>query len=264
MWGAIVGGLVSLVGGLFGAGKDGEANAVRRQIADQYGEDKLVELDRLVAEQAGNTELGGITEDPALRGAQMRALTSMEDVYNTNGMTPADVAALQHAQDAAGGQSASAYQGIQQMLAAQGVDASPGLRSALYSQAGANAGATAGRMGTDFAVQARQRALQALEGMAGLAGSTRGQDYRVSSDRANAQDRINQFNASMRANTNQYNAEQEQQEYANWLAMMQAKGNALSGVASGLNMSGDSIRGTAGGIGAGITTYGRYEDEDED
>ena len=124
--------------------------------------------------------------DPRTRVSQMQALRAMEEVYGTGGMTPADAARMQAAQQETGGwlaaqQAANMAQSQARGLGGSGLELAGGLAST--QQAAQSLGAR----DLSMQVQAQNRALQAMQQAGGLAGETRGQDMR----RASALDDFN-------------------------------------------------------------------------
>lgn len=258
---AIISAVVGVLSSLFGAGKDGEAQALREKIAQQFGPDILPHLDKAVAEQLGSTAFEGVREDPSLRAAQLRALGQLEDVYANEGMTSADTAALNRAQDVAAGQAGSQYASLSQSLAARGMSPGGGLGVALASQVGQDATNSSARLAGDAQIAARQRALQALESGANLAGNVRSADYRLSSDKARAQDSINAFNTSARERANYFNLDAPQRNFDNIMAQRTAQANAANGVAAGYERGAQNIRSDGAAWGNSILTLGNYDTE---
>jgi len=143
----------------------------------------------------GDTELAGVQVDPRLQDAQFGALGQLRDVANQGGLTTADQARL----DAIGQSEAIREQGQREAILAdaqsRGVGGS-GLELASLlgaQQGGADRAANTGR---DVAVNAENRALQAVRDSANLAGGIRTQAVGEQQKAATAQDLINQFNAN--------------------------------------------------------------------
>lgn len=261
-WAAIIAGAVSLITSLLGAGKDAEAASLRKQIADQYGEGILPHLDAALAQQQQGTQLAGITEDPTLRGTQLSAMRALEDEYAKGGMSDSDVAALRLVQNNAAANASSDYQSLAQGLAARGMGG--GVAGAMLgAQAGQNATNTAANAGLQMQASARQRALQALEAASGIAGGVRAQDYNVASDRARAQDAINQFNTGLKSSADAYNRALPQANFDNLMQMYGARANALNGVATGYENAANGMRQTGGGLANATLSYGAALDQQD-
>jgi hypothetical protein len=153
----------------------------------------------------GDSEMKGVSTDPRLREAQMAALSQLQEIADGGGRTAQDDANLARIQ----GQTAQADRGrrdaIKQNMAARGMGGS-GME--LLAQLQSNQAATdrQAQEGLDIAGMAQQRALEAMMHGGQLGGSIRGQDFGEQSAIAQAQDRINQFNASTQNQGNQFNA----------------------------------------------------------
>jgi hypothetical protein len=141
----------------------------------------------------GQSRFETLSEDPRLRMAQMEALQRMQGIA-AGGITPEDRAAMQIANANVAQQNRSAQDAIQQNLRARGGAVSPAQEMMMRQAANQQAGQARALGGMDMANQARNRALQALSAGSQMAGTVRGQDYGVASDRARAADTISQFN----------------------------------------------------------------------
>lgn len=160
-----------------------------------YGGDFEPEREGLV--ELGNTEMDGISLDPATRDAQMAALEQLIGYSQNPEATAMDRAqmagVLSEANRSARGQRDAVMQNMKQRgLAGSGME--------LVAQMQANQAASdqANQQGMNLAATAQQRALDALYGSANLGGQIRSQDYDQKKDRAKAQDAINAFNAQNR------------------------------------------------------------------
>lgn len=141
----------------------------------------------------GDTELAGISLDPATRQAQMDALTSLRDVANSGGLSDLDKASIAQAQRQIGMQQKGARDAISQNMQSRGMAGSGMelMNKLMAQQSGAE---QANMMGMQQAAQAQQARMAALQGMGSLGGNIRAQDYGIKADRAQAQDAINRFN----------------------------------------------------------------------
>ena len=246
--------VAALIGRLVAQGDVDKANALRQKAVDQYGQNVLPQLDQQIARQQGATSYGQIQEDPTLRNAETSALSQLQDEYNQGGMTQADKSAMQLAESNAAGRAQSDYQSAANGMAARGQGNNPALMAALQSQVGASSAHAVGNMEAQSQIAARQRALQALEGSASLAGNIRGQDYRLSGDTASAQDRINQYNTSLQSGADQYNLHIPQQQYENQMGLDAARTAAMNAQANGYMASAGATEQTAAGVGNAITS----------
>lgn len=251
-----IGTIVGLIGMLVAEGRYAEAQRVREQVAAEYGDVVLPELDAQLAKELGPSELSLIREDETLRDTQVRAMRKLEDLYRTGGTAPEDAAALRLADIGAQQRASSDYQSLMQGLAQRGQTMNPALAAAMAQQSsGAVLGATAQNR-LQAQVAARDRALRALESSAGMAGDIRSADWQRSASKASANDAINRFNAETLMQTQWRNAELRQRAYENRLRKMQGQAQARLGVAEGLQSQGERWASIGGGIGSGITKAG--------
>jgi hypothetical protein len=72
-----VGIIASLIANLIAEGRYDEAQRVREQVAAEYGDVALPELDDILAKQLGPSELSLITEDNTLRDTQVAAMRKL-------------------------------------------------------------------------------------------------------------------------------------------------------------------------------------------
>lgn len=155
----------------------------------------------------GNTAMDGISTDPRLRDAQMGALSQLQQLASSGGMTAADKANLAQIQanaaQAAQGQRAA----ILQNAAQKGMSGS-GMQLLAQLQATQGDVNNASQQDLGIAGQAQQRALDAMMQSGQLGGSIQQQDFNQQSQVAAAQDAISRFNASNTNAMNQYNAGQ--------------------------------------------------------
>lgn len=252
----------SLIGSLIGAGEDAKAQQVREQVLQNFGPDILPHLDRAVANTVQGTAFTGLREDDSLRSKQLEAIARLENVVDSEGRTQADIAANQLAQDSAAAGRMSDYASLQQSMAARGLAGSP-VDFALKGAAAQGAANVAGRMGRQNAVDARGRALQAMEGIGTLAGNVRNADYRRLSDVASAQDRLNTMNNGIEREAQFHNLELAQKEFDNRMAQLTAQGNVANGVAAGYERGANAARQTAGGVGQGLITWGTQKEKEK-
>lgn len=239
-----------LIGEAIAAGDIERAERLKQQAVAEYGPEILPQLERVEAQEVGRTELGGIREDAAPRGAQMEALNRLSE-FGSGDMLPEDYAEQRRVMDAASGVAS------RQAAAGEQAAASRGLRRSSLSQAlnqqAAQAGAqTSADAAAQLASSRRQRQLQALSQMGALGGSIRGQDYNVASDRARAQDSINQFNANMRADAVEARNRAQQQQFDARMRMAGAKNQARGDLAGFYAGRGERNSQTAQDIGAGV------------
>lgn len=172
-----------------------------------------------------NNAYNDIALDPATRGAQMDALTGLQDVAQNGGMNLADQAGLQKIMDEQANYGRGQREAIMTDARRRGVGGS-GMETVaqlMAEQEGAN---RAGRQGLDIAAQAQQRALEAMIQGGNLGGQIRGQDYAQEANKAQAQNAINQFNSSNQQQISMANVQARNQAAAQNLAQKQQIANS--------------------------------------
>lgn len=252
---AVAAAFASILTALISAGKEGEAQHLRNQIAAEYGPEILPELDKAVAEGAGDSAFAGLRERDDGRREQLDVLRELENVYETGGRTRADEAAL----DVAGrrvSQRAGQQKGDVAISAAQRGQRGTGLEAVLASQSAQDELEALASLDAEVASSGRNRALQALQANGALASGVRGDDWRSMSEVASATDLQNRFNASQQQQTNMYNATLPQQEFDNEMRRLGAQGAAREGAARGIDASAAGVRQTGAGIGNAALSAG--------
>lgn len=261
-FGAIAGTAAAVIGQLINMGMQVEAQNLRQRIANQYGPDILPELDRVTAQEVAKTSFGDIKEDSSLRNTQTKAIDALMQAYDQGGNTPADIAAMQLANDTVSRNAVGGQMALEQSLAQRGIGTSPaGLASRQSTQQ--DRLATLGGMARQNAVDARQRALQALMGGASLAGDVRQTDYQHAANQAQAQDALNQFNASARERAANANNNLALSAYDANMQRLAAQSNALNGVATGYQNLGQQAANMGAGVGQAALTWGTMKKKEE-
>jgi len=251
------GAIISMV---MAASKDAEAGKITQQQFDLLKEQlarvaavPLPELERVVAQQQGRSELGGIQRDDGLRNKQMQALGAYQDIIDGGGMTLDDRVAEEAALSQADASDKRRRAGIMADLQSRGqMNSGAALIGQLSSaQDAANRGRQSGQ---ESAARAQKRKMEALEALAGGAGRLRQQDYGEASDKARAQDDINRWNAGAREKAGYYNAGLGQQNFANQMTKATGTGGAANNLAGayGNEAAGVRSRGDAQAKAAGM------------
>lgn len=245
------------IGAAIAQGELDKANAIRKKVLEQYGDDVMPHLDKAIAEEVGPTALAAIKEDPEVRGTQVDVMRKLQEVYQQGGHTQGDEAALQLANMGAQQQSSSDAQSMAQALAARGQRMNPALAAAMAAKSSGDVVNATARNRYQAQADARNRAMQAL-GMSGsLAGNIRGQDYQQASAAASAQDRINAFNASQRTNAAANNNANAMQMYQAKMGLLNGRADAMRDIAVGHQQGAENARGAAAGVAnAAMTTGG--------
>lgn len=191
-----------------------DAAAQRQRVEDLYMQvevpkiaDQMIQLQEIAkvreltpAEeqlfQQGQTALSKIQTDPRLKNAQMRALSSLQEIEKQGGLTAEDKMKVAQVQQQVGKAARGAREAIMQRASASGTS---GGGAQLAAQLSAEQGAadTAAMEGMSTAAGAQQRGLQAIIQGAELAGKTRSQEYGEQAEAAKSQDIINRFNTGL-------------------------------------------------------------------
>lgn len=161
---------------------------------------------------AGRSELDDVTTDPRLKEAQMGALSQLQDIGSSGGMTLADKSNLNQISVDEATKAKGQRDAIIQNAQARGLGGS-GLD--LMAQLQNEQSAASNKSSRDLSVAgtAQQRALDALMQEGTLAGNIQNQQFSQGATKANANDAISKFNtqnqnATNLANTQAHNAAQ--------------------------------------------------------
>ena len=247
--------VVSLIGRAMAEGDYEKARNLRQQAINEYGPDIVPALERAEAQEVGPTEFGQAQEDDSLRARQLKAMSELDNVYAQEGNTAADQAAMGLARQQVAGRAGQDYANTAAMMARRGQRGS-GLEAALYSQTGQDSANALGGMAMQNQIAARDRALRALESGARLSGDVRGQDYRALSDKARAQDAINQFNAQQRAGAQRQNISSQQWTADFDMTRRNNLNRARGDLASDYTGSAQRTQQTAAGVGQAASNMG--------
>lgn len=297
----------AIYGGISGAAAKKEqmeaAQAAMADAASQYNGIVPPEVRNLIVEElkkqgvyspeieesmsAGETHWKEITESKANTDAQAGALQQMAGVSRT-GFQASDRMALNKVRnEGARDQQAKEAQILQQMQA-RGMGGS-GAELAMQlsnSQSGAD---QASEQSDRLAAQAQQNALAAIGSTANMASQARGDDLKLASGKANAQDEMNRFNVSNQREVAQRNVagrnqaqaanlEESQRVYEqnivnkrgealrqetakqtkfdNQMKLAAGRANALNGVATQANSMGQAAADSKQGMWSGIGQLG--------
>lgn len=154
-----------------------------------------------------------IKTDPASREAEMTALSQMQEVASDDGMTPQMRAKIAAANDQAASQTQGSRAAILDSMAQRGIPTSL-MGTAMQEAAGAQDSRTANLTATAAAGDAEKNALTAMANSGTLSGNIHAQDYGEASQKAAAQNAIDQWNAQNQTNVNETNANRKQQAVA--------------------------------------------------
>lgn len=316
-----IGGVASLAGAAIGAGAQGAASRASIDAYQQSVKDleaigvPTAEAQQLTLEQyksegkwtpeledavkLGDSNMLGVTTDPAYRASQLKALGSLQDIGDSGGATLSDRATLERTMGNVNAKTRGAREAILQDAQQRGgYGSGTSLAAQLMAQQGG--AQDAHQAGLDAAAQAQQRALQAIQGAGQMGGQLREQDFGEQAKKAQAQDAIAQWNAANRqqvtgANTNTRNAAQQynlanaqnlsnanvdtrnkqqaynkgtQQTYfQNQLDVAKAKAGARAGQAQAGQQAAGQQAQLWGNIGSavnqGVTAYGQMKNEND-
>lgn len=228
---------------LFGSAGSDKADKMRQAALDAFNAiqtpelkdlqvqlDKYVQTGRLTPEQAEaqllqSNAFNDIVTDPALAGAQKQALTALQNVGTSGGLTAIDKAQLQDITNEQNQVAKGRNEAVMQQAQQRGMGGSDvnTVNQLLNEQGAAD---RASQRGTDVAAQAQARALQALVAAGTTAGQIRGQDYGEQANKAQAANAIDLFNKQTLNQTNLYNVDAANKAQAANLANEQAISNA--------------------------------------
>ncbi len=213
--GTAVGGIAGALGGLFsGPSAEDKMAQLQQEATDAIRNVDIPKLQQLQVQLQSYREaglltpeleqtvyapeslMGGVSTDPRLKEAQMNALSGLQGMSKT-GLNATDKSMLDQIQrNAANSEHAKEQQILQDMQQRGQGGAGAELASKLSSAQ--NSANTAASQGLQVGATATQRALEALMNSGQLGGQMRGQEFGEQSQKAQAQDVINQFNARNR------------------------------------------------------------------
>lgn len=233
--------------------------ALLEQAQQIYSSMSPPDLDRLKAEQMGPSAAQNVPSDYGNKGARNAALQRIIEMGSQGGLDAGSVLALEQARRAGAAQAAQGAAAVQQGFARRGLG---GAGEAVLAQQAQQAGAqNASMQGLQAASDARSRALQALAQGGGMAQQAESADSQQALARAAAMDRIAEFNARVRQDTNQFNAGQQQQEWQNRLGLADRQYGATRARAGDFETEAERKRRIVGGVGqtlmGPLDAYGR-------
>lgn len=189
--GAVGGALIGLAGGLWAyyaeKGETEKARSVLEKAQRDYGDLS----DESIAQAMGDTlppsELASIKQDPRFADAQNKALASLQEIGSSGGLTAADRAARNEANNAATLTAERARQASLQGLSRGGLFGSgAAVEQAIQGQQ--QVANTASQQAQNELGRAQQRSLDAISRGGDLAGQLKRDDWNQKSDVAKADD----------------------------------------------------------------------------
>lgn len=177
--------------------------------------------------QLEQSQVSKIQEDPRLKGAQLQALRSMQALGQT-GLSPQERADFADLQRQVAAQQQSSLARIQQEAQMRG-QAGGGAEIAAQLAAQQQSANRLSEESQNLGARAAARALQALQSSGAMAGNLRSEDLNLANLKAQAQDRIAQFNLQNMQNVQQRNIAAQNRAQAENLANAQeiARQNAI-------------------------------------
>jgi hypothetical protein len=255
--GAAVGGGLNVLAGILGelaaSGDEAAYQKFLEQAAQQYGNISAPALERLIAQEAGQSAMAGAPSDFGNQGARNAAIKALMDEGLAGGNSLDAKMTQAQAQRAAGQATRQATASALSSAASRGVG---GAASVLQAQLmGASQGADrAAQVGLEGAYTARQQALQALQQGGAMAGQAESQDSARDIARRQALDAMAQFNANQRSRTNEYNSQMANQAFQNQMQVADRKSEAAGMRAGAARGRADAWRKKIGGVGQGIAS----------
>ena len=143
--------------------------------------------------QQGDSKFGDIEVDPRYAESQMAALSGIEDIVNSEGLTDIDKANLARIESQVGRADRGRREAIQDRMRRQGM-AGSGLDMLAQLQSNQAATDRQSQTGLDTAAMGMQRKDTAMRDLGTMSTSMRGQDWGEQAQAAAAQDAIDRFN----------------------------------------------------------------------
>lgn len=233
--GPVVQGAVSMFGEQQAGKLDKQQLDLLRQQYEELKNVPLPELQRVLAERLGPSELGGLHSDEQARGNQLDMLAELRNVIDQGGLSLSDRAALADAMGDASAQARRGRANVKADLARRGgLDSGAQLMASM--QSASDSARDAGKAGLETAAMAERRKLDAMRAHLDATGAMRGQDWAENSATAGARDRRAEGNADRREKAGYYNAGLPQQQFENRtrrLGMATGPGTNLAGAYAG-------------------------------
>lgn len=195
--------------------------------------EELVQQGSLSPEQAqaimlNGTAMSDVNQDPSTRQAQMDALSQLQDITDSGGLTDMDRADLNKIATDEQTQARGAREAILQNAQARGAGGS-GMEILAQLQNAQDSATRQSQRDMDVAAQAQQRALDSIAQQGNLATTIGSQQFNQDAAKAQAADEIAKFNAQNQQQVNLTNTAANNTAQANNLAAKQAIADANTG-----------------------------------
>lgn len=167
-----------------------------------------VRVNPVNVERVGNTAMGDVAVDPQYKAQQLAQLSALQELRDKGGFNLTDKANLNQIQNQESAAVQAQKNAIMQNAKMRGMGGS-GME--LMAMLNANQGSANRQSQKDMEIagMAQDRALQAGNSAAGLAGNMSNQDFQQQSAVAQARDAADQFNARMANDMSQFNNTQD-------------------------------------------------------
>lgn len=192
--------------------------------------EQLVQQGILTPEQATAAQqdpslMAGVSQDPTTRQAQMDALSQLQDITSSGGLTAIDRAKLGQISTEENTAARGQREAILQNAQARGLGGS-GIELMAQLQNQQESAGRKSQRDMDVAALAQQRALDAIMNQGNLSTQIGSQQFAQDAQKAQAQDAIAQFNAQNKQQTNLANTAANNEAQARNLAAKQAIADA--------------------------------------
>lgn len=259
-WGSVVG-MVSQIAGsqagqAFSQLDRDTAMKLIKSVTDEYGKISVPDLQKLVTQQQGPTQLAGIRDDATYRDQQNAADAQLNDVINSGGETLSDAAALNALRSKISRTESAGRHAIEGSRAARG-NLDSGDQLAMELQGNQQAAQLANEAGSAEAGRMDARHFEAIRERARNAGTGLDRSYNQQANAARAQDVINAGNAAIANTTAMHNAGIPQQNFNNQMSLAGAKAQpayALAGAHGAQAQNTQDQWNKLGNIGAAAAT----------
>jgi hypothetical protein len=223
MWEIAVGAGLQVASGLLGYliqnGADQEADEILRRIEAEYDNLTPAKLEEIAAQVLGPTNLAKIKTDPMYRNAQNQALSQLDEIARSGGLTLQDKAVLNDVRNTISRDTSARTNAVIENMHARGI-AGSGAELALRAQANQDAANRESQAGMNTAANAQQRYFNSILQKGNMAGQLRNQDYTEAANAARAQDLIDQFNVTNSQNMGMYNNQVRQNNFNNQMSVL--------------------------------------------
>lgn len=256
---------VSIIGELIASGQEQKARDILQKSLDAYGNISLPNFEKVVAQQLGPSALANVRTDPSLSAAQHSALGAYDDIISGNGLAAEDQAILNRTGNQLARRMSANRSGIQQDMAAKGMQNSGAAVAAQLSNAQAT-NQNLSEAGFNTQAEALKRRYAAIQGKGQMAGEMRNQDFGEKSKAALAADEIAKYNANARAAAQGANNGNAMSTFGAAMSRQAGMSGAGQAVAGADQKQAGSTRTLFGNLGASAYNAARSaaKPEDED